>query len=119
MRISSVVSKVEPEPGAGAGPLHRLRPKSTGSGSATLLSTVIHIVYYRYRGICLLLFSWTDLIGHAGEVQVEPLDLLVKGAKEQVVPARVDGQRGDPLGPRHQLLSQLLEQQSKCTISRS
>ena len=33
-RISSVLSKVEP--GAGAGPSHRLRPKSTGSGSTTL-----------------------------------------------------------------------------------
>ena len=30
-RISYVLSKVEPEPGAG--PLHRLRPESTGSGA--------------------------------------------------------------------------------------
>jgi hypothetical protein len=48
------------------------------------------------------------LIRHAGEVEIEPLDLLVEGADEQVVPARVDGNGGDPLGARHQLLSQLL-----------
>ena len=35
-RISSVLSKVEPEPGAG--PSHRLQPKSTSSGSATLIA---------------------------------------------------------------------------------
>ena len=39
LRIWSVLSKVEP--GAGAGPLHRIRPKSTGSGSATLTTAVV------------------------------------------------------------------------------
>ena len=35
-RISSVLSKVDPEPGAGPSHRLRLRPKSTRSGSATL-----------------------------------------------------------------------------------
>ena len=39
-RISSVLSKVEPEPGAGPSHWLQLRPKSTGSGSATLLAGV-------------------------------------------------------------------------------
>ena len=38
-RISFVLSKVEPEPGAG--PSHRLQPKITGSGSTTLSATGI------------------------------------------------------------------------------
>ena len=40
-RISSVLSKVEPEPGAGAGPSHPppLRQKRTGSSSTTLPDT--------------------------------------------------------------------------------
>ena len=33
-RNSFILSKMEPEPGAG--PSHRLRPKNTGSGSTTL-----------------------------------------------------------------------------------
>ena len=36
-RISSVLSKVEPEPGAG--PSHQLRPESTGSGRFRLHNT--------------------------------------------------------------------------------
>ena len=41
-RISSVLSKVEPEPGAGARPLHRLRlrPKSTGSGTLAVVKCI-------------------------------------------------------------------------------
>ena len=40
-RISPVLSKVEPETGTGAGPLHqlRLRPKSTGSDRFRLRNT--------------------------------------------------------------------------------
>jgi hypothetical protein len=48
------------------------------------------------------------LVGHAGQVEIKPLDLLVKGADQQIVPARVDGYGGDPLGSCHQLLGQLL-----------
>ena len=36
LRISTVLSKVEPEPGAG--PLHRLRPKSTDSATLMMRS---------------------------------------------------------------------------------
>ncbi len=57
------------------------------------------------------------LIRHAGEVEIEPLDLLVEGADEEVVPARVDGNGGDPLGTRHQLLGQLLPGLSYIVIS--
>ena len=39
-RISSVLSKVEVEPKPGAGPSHRLRPKSAGSGSTTLAQSM-------------------------------------------------------------------------------
>ena len=35
-RISSVLSKVEPKLGAGAGPSHRLRPAPTGSATKVL-----------------------------------------------------------------------------------
>ena len=39
-RISSVLSNVEVEPKPGAGPSHRLRPKSAGSGSTTLAQSM-------------------------------------------------------------------------------
>ena len=42
-RISSVLCKVEPEPAAGADPLHRLRIRPKSTGSATLL-TVCHML---------------------------------------------------------------------------
>jgi hypothetical protein len=39
------------------------------------------------------------LIRHAGKVEVEPLDLLVECANEQVASTRMDRYGGDPLGP--------------------
>ena len=42
-----------------------------------------------------------DLVGHAGQVQVEPLNLLVEGAQQQVVTARVHCHRGNPFSARH------------------
>ena len=41
------------------------------------------------------------LVGHAGQVQVEPEDLLVEGPDQEVVATRVDWHGGDPLGARH------------------
>ena len=52
-RISSVLSKVEPEPGVG--PLHRLRPKCPGSVSAKLTNIVPFLngwKRYRYTVQC-------------------------------------------------------------------
>ena len=54
-RISSVLSKVEPKPGAGPSHRLRLRPKSTGSGSATLLAaTQIYLFFKSQQPILLL-----------------------------------------------------------------
>ena len=44
-RISSVVSMLEPEPGAGS-PSHRLRPKSTGSATQHV-TTYLKMFEYR------------------------------------------------------------------------
>ena len=55
-----------------------------------------------------------DLVRQGGEVEVVPLHLLVKGADQHVVPTRMDGDGGDPLGaalklPRHLLLDQVVD----------
>lgn len=42
-------------------------------------------------------------VGCGPHVHVEPDDLLVVGAENEVVALRVDGQRGDPLGSRLEL----------------
>ena len=61
-RISSVLSKVEPEPGAGAGPSHRLRPKSTGSGTLRKMLTVLSSLFGATRPCGLWKFPRQELL---------------------------------------------------------
>ena len=56
LRISSVLSKVEPEPGARPSHRLRLRPKTTGSGSTTLVGakeekSVQNFFFFIYTGV--------------------------------------------------------------------
>ena len=44
------------------------------------------------------------LVGQGGQVQVEPLDLLVVGPGDHVIPPGVDGDGGEMLGSRGQFL---------------
>ena len=47
-------------------------------------------------------------IGFGREIQIEPRESGVVGARDDVIASRMNGDRGNPLGRRHQLLSQHL-----------